>query len=453
MLRNLLIILLTSCVLFFNCNDPARINTGVVDQEDLNISLKEDFILTATTTAEDSVITYSPDNRHERYPCGIFEDPEFGITNAQLFFQIRYPITFSIPDFEDATADSLVLHLGLAESDPIYGDSTETHDFEVYEVVEEMDNAVNYYSNQSFETESTPLASFSASPNFNREFDISTFYFADTAIVDTLSPEISVKLDDALGDRLLALDSAQLQSNTEFLQVLNGINIRPVSTNKGLTSFRFENTGTYSGINYYTGRLSLYYTKDGVQREYSWVVDPTFSTKVINYDQDVSGAPIEDAIDNENIGQESLYIQGFDGTNAKIKIEGWDFPDDLIVNKAELEVYAEIEPENEELYPLPPQMILSEDVEGTLSFIRDFSLAAQFGNLTTSGGQIEEVEEGLYRYTLNISSHLQEIFDGDVSNEVFLRLFPKPSNVRRVIVHGPGHDTYPMKLVLTYTQL
>ena len=437
------------------CNDPASINTGVIASDELDLILENDFELTATTTLEDSVLTYIPGSSNDRYPCGTFDDPDFGQTSAQLFLQFRYPVNPDIPIFEDATVDSLILHLGLANSDRVYGDSSQTFEFEVYEVLEDMENVENYYSNQVFETEAMPLGSFSVDEtDFSREISVTNFFTADTVVVDTIQPQVSVELDATLAERLINLDSLARLSNTNFLEVFKGLNIRPVSSNDGMASFSFEQEASNTRISYFTGRMTLYYQRDGVPREYSWVVDPSFSTQVINYTSDLTGAPIEDAVDDPDVGNEQLYLQGYSGTNVKIAIDGWQSLSDVIVNRAELEVFARISEEDAALYPLPEQMIASELFNDQLVFVRDFSLATLPGQvIQTAGGDIEMVEEGLYKYTLNISTHFQEILDGSVNNEVFLRLFPKPYNVRRVILLGPEDPEYPMNLRLTYTQL
>ena len=453
MLKYLVAVILLFSFLFA-CNDPASISTGVIASDELNLIFENDFELTATTTEEDSVLTYIPGSSNERYPCGIFNDPSFGQTAAELFLQFRYPINPDIPNFEDATVDSLILHLGLADTDRIYGDSLQSFEFEVYEVTEDMENVENYYSNQSFETEAMPLGSFSVDSELSNNMTETRFFFQDTIIVDTLNPQVSLELDNTLAERLINLDSLARMSNTNFLEVFKGLNIRPVSTNDGMISFAFEQATSTTRITYFTGRMTLYYQKDGVPREYSWVVDPSFSTQVINYSSDLTGAPIQEAIDDPDIGNDLLYLQGYSGTNVKVAIDGWQSLSDVIVNRAELEVFARISEEDEALYPLPDQLIVSELLDDQLVFVRDFSLASLPGlDIDDAGGSIELVEEGIYKYSLNISTHFQEILDGEVGNEIFLRLFPKPFNVRRVILLGPEDPDYPMNFRLTYTQL
>ena len=197
----------------------------------------------------------------------------------------------------------------------------------------------------------------------------------------------------------------------------------------------------------------MYYTKDGVGRELNWNIDPSLSTKVISYTHDYAGSEIEPFIEDPALGDSLLFLQGYSGVNAKVTLNDLSNLQDVIINRAELEVFGTILDEDKEFYPLPEQLIAAEIVDEELSLVRDFSFSTSVGNVSLSGGDKEDFEENIYQYKLNLSTHFQEIVDGDASNEIILRLFPKPSNVRRMAIFGPGHSTYPMKLVITYTQL
>ena len=454
MIKKLLIVIAFGySLLLLNCNDPASIDTGLVDQDRLDILNIDLTDLTAVTTVEDSVVTYTPGGLQARYPCGQFVDPIFGETNAQLYFQARFPLTLGIVDFDDATYDSLVLTMAYDSVDPIYGDSTETMNFEIYRVTEDMDNAVVVYSNQEFATEPDPVGSFSLNQDFEDNDTPIEFYFTDSTLVDTIAPSIRVKLDDELGMELFGLDSISYTSNTEFLSILKGFNVRATGPTGNMASFLFANLTSKEGINYSSGRLTMYYTKDGVGREQNWNIDPTNSTKIINYQHDYAGSEIEAFIDDPVLGDSLLFVQGYTGVNTKVTINDLSTLNDVIINRAELEVYATILDEDKDSYPLPDQLIAAEIIDEQLSLVRDFSFSTSVGNVSLSGGTKEDVEENIFKYKLNLSTHFQEIVDGDASNELFLRLFPKPSNVRRMVIFGPGHSTYPMKLVITYTQL
>jgi len=449
----LIVIAFGLSLLLLNCNDPASIDTGLVDQDRLEILNLDITDLTAITSKEDSVITYTPGGLQARYPCGQFEDPIFGNTDAQLYFQARFPLTISIVDFEDAVYDSLVLTMAYDSVDPVYGDSTETMNFEVYRVTEDMSNAESYYSNKSFATETNPVGNFTLKPDFHIDDIPVQFYFTDSTLVDTIVPSVRVKLDDALGMELFGLDSISYTSNTEFLSILNGFNIRATGPTNNIASFLFANLTSPERVNYSSGRLTLYYTKDGAGREQNWNVDPTNSTKVISYVHDYSGSEIEDFIDDPALGDSLIFLQGFSGVNTKVIINDLSELQNVIINRAELEIFGTILDEDKGFYPLPNQVIAAEIVDDELSLIRDFSFSTSIGNVSLSGGEIEDFEDNVFKYKLNLSTHFQEIVDGEASNELFLRLFPKPSNVRRMVVFGPGHSTYPMKLVITYTQL
>ena len=61
-----------------------------------------------------------------------------------------------------------------------------------------------------------------------------------------------------------------------------------------------------------------------------------------------------------------------------------------------------------------------------------YSLEMTFGFVGTSGGTVEEVSTGLYRYRANISSHLQDMINGTIENKGVFYPYPR----RRV----PAYD-------------
>ena len=72
------------------------------------------------------------------------------------------------------------------------------------------------------------------------------------------------------------------------------------------------------------------------------------------------------------------------------------------------------------------------------------------GRLTEESGNNGEM---IQTYTMNISSYFQEILDEVKDPVIYLRSFPKQEQGSRVVIYGPGHSKYPMKLSLAYTKL
>ena len=68
-------LIIISLISTFACNDPATINTDLVDISLLDVFSEDDFDLTAWTATEDSVIAFQPSFFIlNQYPFGIYQD-------------------------------------------------------------------------------------------------------------------------------------------------------------------------------------------------------------------------------------------------------------------------------------------------------------------------------------------------------------------------------------------
>ena len=151
-------------------------------------------------------------------------------------------------------------------------------------------------------------------------------------------------------------------------------------------------------------------------------------------------------------------MQGLSGPNIEIEIPYTStLRDQTIINKAAL-VFTIASNVDDPNFPPIDQIILTQrNDNGTLVVISDVFLSLSRDDLSLFGGQVEETMtasgEMVRTYTLNISSHFQEMVEGRVDNTLVLRVFPKQERGSRVILYGPNHSRYPAKLNLTYTNL
>ena len=109
---------------------------------------------------------------------------------------------------------------------------------------------------------------------------------------------------------------------------------------------------------------------------------------------------------------------------------------------------------DEDLRPVPQQLVLrQEDIDGSLDFTRDFVSAQGAGDITIAGGTPEDMGNGIYKYTFQVASQLQDIIEGESPNELFIRVATKIEDFRRVVLFGADHSTYPIRLNVTFTKL
>jgi len=236
-----------------------------------------------------------------------------------------------------------------------------------------------------------------------------------------------------------------------------GLEFRPTISNEGLIAFDFSTFSTNRLPTVNGGNVLIYYTLDGAPAQYNMAINSVTSVKVDQQEQDYAVSDVEPFIDNlmqdDMLGDSVLFIQGMAGTNAVVRLNNVDRLEGSLINGATLEVFGTAL-DDDELRPVPEQLVLRElNADGNLPFIRDFTTGSLAGDLSIGGGVAEDMGDGIFRYTFNVGSQLQEIVEGDAPSELYIRIADKIANMRRVVLFGAGHSTYPITLNVTYTEL
>jgi len=338
-----------------SCNDPAFIDTNLVDVDLLDIEIDDDFDITSFTVQEDSVLVYSPSQIGiARYPFGIANDPVFGKTTAKTIFQ-PFITTTSPPTFEGAIVDSVVMELVFSPTEPHYGDTTGVLGIEVYEVTETLDAADDIYSNFSVQTGSEILGSYQAIPNFRDS--IETFRIQDdTLFMDTFPAHIRIPLENSYGERVINSGNDVLTSTVDFISTFQGLELRPTNENDGLVAFNLSPFTSSRSVNYNGANVLIYYNIAGVQRQYNLAVNTNFSVRYPLYEQDYSGSTVGEFLNDEVLGDSLIFVQGLTGPNAVIRLEDVDRLNEpnvstAIVNGATLEVFGTAFNNDEDIRP------------------------------------------------------------------------------------------------------
>ena len=174
----------------------------------------------------------------------------------------------------------------------------------------------------------------------------------------------------------------------------------------------------------------------------------------MHFENDYTDAPIEAFIDNAPMGDSLVFTQGMAGTFIEL-----DFPNlttelnNVIINKAELELYiADIDAPDDNFDPAE-QLILLEQVDTTRVLVEDAVVAIAINSLDDFGGTVRTDAAGVQKYTMNISAHLQDMLNGTAGSKLFVQPFPKAADFSRTVFYGANHSTYPIRLKVTYTQL
>ncbi len=444
--------MLFSLLSTFACNDPAAIDTDIVDINLIDVQTMDDFDLTSYTVLEDSIVSFSPVFfLLPQYPFGIDEDPVFGTTTNAV--TAHFLLTQAAPDFTNAIVDSVIMELNISQDIPFFGDTSQILGIEVLEVEETLDFNTEYFTNHVTELSGGPIGTFMGVPNFRDSVAVARWQL-DTLAIDTFPPQIRIPLLNSFGQRILFAPPGTLETNNAFLEVFKGIHLRPTNTNNGLVSFNFDSFSVDGSTGISGASIQIFYTQNGVRDQYEIAVSEFLSVKIEDQVQDISGSMVEEFAESELLGDSLVFVQGMSGPNAVIRFNDLDRLDGAIINGATLEVFATALNGEEDIRPVPDQLILVEEVNnGIVTLSRDVTIALSLGDISNAGGQPEDMGNGIYKYTFFVGGQLQDIIEGIKDNELIIRSDLKVGELRRAVIFGAGHSTYPMRLNVTYTNL
>ena len=431
-------------LLWTACNKPTPFGAELLDDQVANYAFTDTLSVRYTIQREDSVITSSTASH---YLCGELNDPVFGKSRAELFTLLRLANLDPGFDSTTMTVDSIVLFMRYS-SLGVYGDTLQRQTLRVLRLTSPIQYTKNYYSDDSLPAgaEIGRVDDFLPRPRT-----------ADNLFVATsTAPYLRVKLDNSFGRELLHMDSTKTASDTAFWRLLRGLKI--VTSAAGATpgamlAFNLED------VNY--SRVRLYYTKaqDTIPKTYDYFFVGV--KKFARYTHDYAGTPA-----GQKIGQVSddlLYVQGMQGLRLQLEFPTANALNDLIVNKAELELTAATLP-GDVLFPAEQLVLTQVQGDSTSVFTSDvlYSLGPSFSEgFTRFGGYPESVlVNGLRvtRYRLSLSDVFQQIVDDDSSSDLkkrtlYLSVYPQNRSGQRAILYGPKSAVFPAKLNLKYTRL
>ncbi len=450
------LVLAVCCVVFMvACTDPTLVGEELLEGDKVQPGFTDTISITAYTNPVDSFRTYNSSlaSQLEKYFVGDFTDPVFGKTKASTVIQARMqrnPTFFTLnpPSFpSDAIVDSIVLVLPY-DSDNFYGDLNQIYSVEVSELAEGFAREDTYYSNAPIPAVAGSLASHSFRPSPNDSTETINYAFS---VADTVSfSHVRIPLPTSLGEQIVNLDSTFFQSDSAFLSFLPGLVISPISQNDGFISFNLSPV-----INENRGGIYVYFRgqSDGVLNQYQFGFNE-FSGRYANIETEFSGSVVEPYL-GEGKGDSLLFVQGCLGTEARIQFPHITTMKGLIVNEAILEIaLVDFPGAMTDIYDPIEQLILSrETADGEIILIDDFILTPSDLIPFSFGGDLEDGpngEAGLY--SMNISTHLQRMIDGDEVNELILSVFRRGDNPTRSIIAGGDHPTFPIKLNITFTK-
>lgn len=435
-----------------SCNKADLTGSDILPADDvLNTVFTDTTTLRTATVTGDSLIVFRIANNSQsgivpsKIMVGLLNDPVFGKTVADVHMNLLPAVAYGT-DYSDVTIDSVVLYLPYSSGDTLglYGDFTSPQSLRVYELAEAMDFNTVYYSDKYFNVGSKVGEILGFTPDFTTKQPALTEVYDtltnahirfDTVANVFINPQARIKLDGALGSRILTYIK-ESSTDADFLQKLRGVRIIPDVYNTGMFGFDITSTDC---------RLSVHYTRQSFSGKYikgSVSLVPykdVTQVKVVHLQNKYESGEVQSYIDNPSAGDELVFVQGTKGLFTKIEMPNITNLHDVIINRAELEVTIVDESNNK--FPPPAKILVGYlDSEGNYLVI---------GNTETAVTKYSPK-----KYKIDLSTYVQDVIDGVNTNyPLFLIVSNRVQDPSRAVLGGCKHPQYPMKLNLTYTQL
>ncbi len=387
------------------------IGSNTIDQNDLLSSAGVDtFSIFTYTINEDSTIT--KDNLASL--LGSYNDPTFGMVTGELFTQVH--IEQLSPDFGDlstVTIDSFVMGLVYSGHYGKVGDQT----IEVFEIndpngISTDDDSIYY----QFSSLSSDVANNLVVPGYevvNMNPDNVTIIGGEEA-----TSQLRIRLDTNKA-RTIMEDAALLPSSfvsTEaFTDYFKGLHIRTANG----TQASGEGGVMYFNMNHTNSRMTIYYTQDGLQKEFDLICSGATHFNKVNMEN--TGTRVQDVIDNNDLGQSEYYAQAFK-SRAMVEIPTVsDIPSNAVVHSAIMKL------------SVSHQTGVEYEPAGAISVAREDP--DNPGKLIALGNAVYSSFSKQYSFDLRF--HIQRIIDGEIENTplVISPLFYN-SSADRIIFNG-----------------
>jgi Domain of unknown function (DUF4270) len=336
---------------------------------------------------------------NENHALGQINDPDFGITKADIYTGIVSPVYGSAHPFyaKDSVKgiDSVVLMLSYKG---LYGDSLTAQNY----TVTEIDPSSAFKDSLSGYRISSPDFPLAGPQLANKIVDLTTLN--DTTVVirktDTtkLVNVMRIRLDNSIGVKLAGYDTTNAYKNdSTFKTIFKGLAIKTGTSGQALAYFNLLDAASQLIIYYRVQRNGV--TDSATQTTFSFA--PYMQANLVK--RTPAGAYAAN-IANANPNDPYLYIQSAPGSYASIKIPGLKGLNNRVIHRAELIVEREtaITSQNDVLVPPPILFVDAIDSANSNRILTipnyDFRAENNFYNIGEFGGTLRF--DGTYRFTL-----------------------------------------------------
>lgn len=441
------IMLCTALILAFACNKQTDFGADLLGSDVLPLRFDDTLSLQVINASFDSIPTYliTPEsNDNGVLLAGNLKDPLFGKvkSDAYLVFQPDRLITNHEP--ANYRLDSIVLSLSV-DPNLFYGDTLIPMNINIDRIDENMFTDSVIYSTRTLATSQRigSITGLQFTPRTTTQVIDTSASPPDTTQVPFF---ISTRLSQSLGQELL--EAKVYDSIPKFIDRFKGIKIS------------VENEASLFAINVLGSRtrITLHYHEDTIARTIVMQVNQ-IGRRFSHFEMDPSQSTAGEYLDSPEKGDEYMTLQGMAGLRPKIIFPNLDQYKGKGIKLVQLEMTIADDisgnpgPNFSEVDQIAASGV---NTAGDLSLIDDYVSLLRDNQLVLFGGRPRiDLVNGIKvkRYTINMTQHFLRMVKGDESNEMMLSVAGSFRRANRVILYGPGHQTYPLRLKIAYSDL
>lgn len=381
------LILIVVCLL--SCSEPSIIGLEVQpDSEKITISSNSSNLIDFNNESEESLINNASLNL-----LGELEDSYFLKNKASFITQILLPES-NLTLEENLTVDSVILSYNYSN---YYGNLDGISSIEVRKIEQDVYSDSIYYSND-----------FSYD-DFAQLLNIAEDYYIS---FDSLNPLVRIKINNDIGQQILALGNTILSNNNDFLDDFKGL----------FVSAQAQNTILYLNPLATNSNFSIYYHND---------LD---SANTLSFQLDGNAARtnvFEKVISNDILNnKENIYIESMSGYKCNISFTDLDTLQKILAGKVVNQAIMSFELDNNlminDIIPHSQLHLARLDSDGNIIDLTDYVIEGS----SFFGGRLEN-----NIYNFNITRYFHELlFNGTHTNQLYLLDKSANSNANRSII-------------------
>ena len=381
------LILIVVCLL--SCSEPSIIGLEVQpDSEKITISSNSSNLIDFNNESEESLINNASLNL-----LGELEDSYFLKNKASFITQILLPES-NLTLEENLTVDSVILSYNYSD---YYGNLDGISSIEVRKIEQDVYSDSIYYSND-----------FSYN-DFAQLLNIAEDYYIS---FDSLNPLVRIKINNDIGQQILALGNTILSNNNDFLDDFKGL----------FVSAQAQNTILYLNPLATNSNFSIYYHND---------LD---SANTLSFQLDGNAARtnvFEKVISNDILNnKENIYIESMSGYKCNISFTNLDTLQKILAGKVVNQAIMSFELDNNlmtnDIIPHSQLHLARLDSDGNIIDLTDYVIEGS----SFFGGRLEN-----NIYNFNITRYFHELlFNGTHTNQLYLLDKSANSNANRSII-------------------